>query len=599
MSKISYAQKDIRRAYYLESSTLDEIVLAKTFAGGETNVELVASVGSLRVSDRPKYVGSYFYEGRAKLPKIERKLPPLLSSQLSFSELELAINNCDGKYNEFLIGGENYTPFFGETVELTIGLRDVASTYFPVFRGIVHTEGGTDRKRDEIVVRARDEFEKLNTKVPLPKITLDEFLDAPKDVVGKTIPLVLGDWSYGVTFTDSPITSNVDVGGVQVAVKTRTTDQLAGGTVGYYVAGGYFLFSIGGNWEGTDFICTVIDDCVIQRGDTFLKPNFDTNPALVNGYWAVKVNGLIRASDNATVAYTYSSGDLAVIRTKVSCLGTSDFENADANPINLARMFLVTCGRLSWATDFNSTWNTVAAKSSPAQSDFASGIKMRVWVGEADVNVLEYAISLLRQVRCDLYVDKARKFGVCTQHPEDVPLLSTLRHIEPFHVLEDTIQPRTDKKNVLTSADCTFALVPTLKGTAIRSKKFNNNNAISKMAGDTAKSIDLPNLYREADALYQLKEMIRFYSAGMEQINLSVAWVHLNVELGEWVTLSLDVGSLKFDRVPCQVRSISVEPHGGALELELLSVANFAVPNYTPEYPSTNLSSYTQTIEEG
>jgi hypothetical protein len=523
----------------------------------------------------------------------------------------LTINNCDGKYNKYLVGGSSYTPFYGRRVELKVGLRDLDDTYFPVFVGTVHTEGGAERQRDTITLRARDAFEALNTEVPLPKITAEEFLDAPKDVIGKMIPLCLGDWAYGIDFVDSPITVSVDSGGNQVSVKTKATSSVGGGTIGYFTGydgsgGGRFIFGVGGNGAGTTFYAEPITECLIKRGDNYLVTSFTAAPEILIGYLAVHVHGLVRASDNAVVPYTYSSGDVVMLKTRVGCIGNQAFEDEDANPINLAQTFLVTCGRLEPTTDFAASWDTLKNKDAPAQSNLKNGIKMRLWVGDEKTNVLEYALGLLKQIRCDLYVDKKRQLALVTQHTEDIPQIDTLRHIEPFHVLEDTINPRTDRQNLMTSSSCTYSFTPLLNGNSLQTVKYINPNARDILGTETAKTIDYPNLYREQDALYQLHEMIRFYSAAMEEITLSVAWVHLDLELGEWITLSLNVGSLQFlkedgsmDRVPCQVRSISVEPHGGALELKLLSLGNFKVQNYLPPYASDNLSGYDTVVGPG
>lgn len=622
MSRVRYAQKDIRRIYYQQSKTLSEDVLAQAYAGGEINIELLAYVENVcTVSDRPKYgphpdyipgvypdYGTIFYDGRAKLPKVERKLPPLLSTQLSFSELSIEINNCDGKYNRFLVGGEVYTPMFGRRVELKVGLGDISRTYFPIFRGVVHTEGGMERNRESIVIRARDEFEFLNSTVPLPKFTKEEFSALPDDVVGKLIPLCLGDWSYGLEFTNSPITTNVDVGGVQTAVRTKKTDKVGGGTIGYYTGAGKFVFSVGGNHEGS-FSCMDIDDCVIKRGDHFLRTSFDSTHIEPIGYLGVQVNGLIRDSDGATVAYTYASGDVAVIRTKVSWRNSPTFENEDSNPIYLAREFLITCGRLNTVTDFSTSWETVANNKSTSypQSNMRDGIKARIWVGEANTNILDYAIGLLRQVRCDLYVDKQRNFSVIPLFHENIPGPSAIsRHIQETHVMERTVSIKTDKRNVFTSADCTYGFTPVINGTSTRTSKYKNNNAIAITSGEVAKSIDLPNLYREDDAIYQLIEIIRFYSASIETITANIGWLHINADLGDWVTVSLPLGTVTdsgetvereiFYRVPCQIRGISIEPEGGSIEMELLSIGNFPVPQYTPPFSENCISAYNQTI---
>lgn len=671
-----YLVKDARRAYYTESTSLSKDTLYKMFAGGESNIELIAEVYGMtglsqgvviRVSDRPKYVGRFFYHGRVKFPKIERKLPPLLSSQLSFSELELVINNCDGFYNDLLIGGNKYSPFVGAAASFSVGLRDLQNTYFSVFRGTVHAEGGVERTKDTITLRAREYFEYFNSKAPFPTITAEEFPSAPKESIGKMIPLVIGDWSEGVVFSDTTTTASVDVGGENsIDVKLKTTEELAGGITGYNVGDDWFIISVGSIGQ-LNIRMENIEDCVLKRSGTFYKTAFSPSPQVTGdaAYWAVRIGGLIRDSDGQTVPYVYTNGDTVVVRVKVGCWGLPAFEAADANPIQQAKALLYSAAvalKLDFSmSDFSSKWDTLAAKfsmegftkvcnitngsnavtftdptgvsvgnfivsssltpgsriiskngnnfiiSGKGTTTTASNVtvypnsavntKSRIWVGDSNVNVLEYAVGLLRQVRCDIFVNKARQIDIATQHFEDIPSQdNSSRHIEMSHILEDTINPQIDRKNNMTSANASYAFSPAIQGAARLLPKFSNSVSEDRLSAETAKTFELPNLYIKEHAEVGLAEMLRFYSGLTEEITLSTAWIHMDAELSEYATLSVSVGSVNLDRALCQVRSISIAPEGGSVELKLLSFANFRVPNYNPENYTLNLAGYDSII---
>jgi hypothetical protein len=251
----------------------------------------------------------------------------------------------------------------------------------------------------------------------------------------------------------------------------------------------------------------------------------------------------------------------------------------------------------------------------------ANGIKARIWVGDNNTNTLGYALGLLRQVRCDLFVNKERKFSVVPLFTENIPSVSNMRQIQEMEVMEGTLNLSTDKKNVFTSADCTYSFVPALNGATVRSDKFENQSAIYFMKGETAKTIELPNLYRKADAEFQLEEMVRFYSGTLETIKLNVGWLHINAELGDFVALSLPLATTPylednpahvsdpnapekivinhemFKQIPCQIRSISVEPNGGSMEMELLSFANYPLSQYSPKFAAACPSSYNRNID--
>jgi hypothetical protein len=572
---------DMRRRYYQNATTFDQTFLDQTSIAQETEINFICTVslpegGSLRLSDKPIYVGGQFYEGRIKVPTVERKISELLAPSLTFSEFEIEISNVDGKYNEYLIGGEKYVSFFGEEVVLRAGAGNDSANYLTIFRGFVHYEGAVERGSKSIRLRARDEFESLNKTVPLPLINSVDFPSAPQDSIGKMIPFVLGDWETGV---NTIATTSTEIDGQKVL--TRAPDNFFGGIVGYNVGGGFFVFSIG------TYTPDNISQCYIKRSDSLLECNFAAAPQVAAGYWVVSVSSL--KGESGSVTYAYQQGDVAVIAVKVPYAGLQY-----DNPVRQAREILGVLGGLDSA-DFDESWSVIEAKNTPPQSAIAS-IKSRVWIGNDKQTALEAAIGLLKQVRLDGFIAKNRKFKLTTLHPEDFPQLTLIPRVSQLHVIESTIRPELDRRNYFNAGAAFYAYTPVVDKTMRQTVKKTNANSVTKSGKEIAKAIDFPNLYIESDVINQLEEFVRFYSAGLEYVNTSLSWVHLLRDLGEFLLVSFEVGSVSFDGVPMMIRSFSVDPTTASAQVVMISFANFPFPEYQPPYQGRMLSAYNQAI---
>lgn len=573
---------DIRRAYYQDAKVFNQDFLDKTFVAQETEIQFVVDVsipgGFLRLSDRHKYVGNDYYEGRISIPKVERQISELLSPTLTFSEIEITVNNVDGRFNHLLVGGEDYISFFGQSVELKAGIGDDAATYRTLFRGFIHYEGSVERGSRTFTLRARDEFEKLNTALPLPSINATDFPSAPGDSIGKLIPLVLGDWEAGFNFLDGP---DEDIGS-GVVVRTKIPNNLHGGTVGYNVGGQFFVFSIG------NFTPDNLAGLVIKRGDRFLACNFATSPMVGAGFWLARVNTL--QTPTGSTAYQYQSGDLALIAVKVP-YAPGQYHN----PVSQARHILYKLAGVTAADLDTSSWQQLETKSA------ITNLRTRVWIGDSGgggegETVLAKVLSLLEQVRLDLFVDANRKLRLLSLHLDDFPQLNAVSKIEQVHVNEDSIKPEVDRRNFFNSGAANYAFLPFTGKTALTTSKKQNVNSISKSGKEVAKFVDFPALYREQDVLSQLVETLRFYSAGLEYIRVTLAWPHLLRDLGEFLGLSYNVGSVSFDNVPVMVRSVSVDPTTASVDVRLLSFANLPYPDYQPQHQNQMLSRFDQPI---
>jgi len=590
---MSASVEDRRKRAYEEAMTLTDAMLLECFAGGENQIETIVDIEKviisgpdivLRVADRPKFVGDDFYQGRVIFPEIKRTMGELNVPTLQFSEAEIRLGNLDGFYNNYLIGGADYVSFIGSTITVKVGLRDVASSFKTIFDGIVPEEGGFEIERESIILRARDSFTDLNKLVPLPTINKTDFPDAPEESVGKIIPMVLGDWEEGYNYTVGAGSVSVD-DGVEgtVPVFTDVQENFSGGIIGYNVGLGYFVFSIG------TYTPDNIGVCHIKRGDTLIQCNFDTVPSQAAGYWVVLVNSFNKVA-GGTLPYVPLTGDIATLGVMVP------YDTAlYSNPISIAREILYTLGDLTSGDLDTSSWGTLETKSTPAQSSMVD-IKARIWIGKPEDTVLGSVLSLLEQVRVELFVDDSQKIKLSSLHFEDWPDPSDQKRVEQFHINEQSVKIKADERNYFNAALGSYAFTPVTNKTQLQTGQYYNSNSLIKTGKYVSKAIDFPNLHIKADVILQLKEFIRLYSAGLEYIDAQVAWTHLLVDLSDFLSFNFNIGSLVFDNKPVMVRDIGFDPNTSSMNFRLLSLSNFAYANYQPSNKDQFLSSYDETI---
>lgn len=596
---------DRRRTAYEDATSLSQAMLDETFRGGENQIEFIGTLTKTvdgtpytwRFADRPKFVGDNFYEGRARFPKVKRTIGELQAPSIQFSQIEIELANMDGFYNEYLAGGASYFPLIGAQVTLQVGLRDESGSFLTVFDGFVPEEDGFAIGLESITIRATDRFNSLNRANPLPVINDTDFPSAPDDSLGKIIPMVIGDWEAGYNYTANAGKVTASDGATptpnSAEVLVDAPNSFYGGTIGYYVGGGYFVFSIG-SAGGTSITPDTIAKVHIKRGDTMFQCDFNATPQNPGGvgYWCALVNGLINAADGTTFPYVYQNGDLAIIAVKVPyAVGKY------SNPIEIAELILTGLGGAS-ALDFDtSSWTALKTKATPVQSDMTS-IKARVWIGEEKDSVLGVALGLLEQVRVEAFVNLAGDIALVALHPEDWETPSSFTRLDQVELDEDKTKVTADERTFFNQASLNYAFTPVTKKTERGTKQRKNQTSIDRSGKTVAKVIDVPWLYEETDAVNQLDEFLRFYSMGIHYVDVEAAWVHLRRDLGEFVQLNYEVGGLEYDAAPTIIRDVSVIPETGAVQLRLLSLANFPYAEYVPANAARFLSSASQSITD-
>ncbi len=624
------------RQPWLTATTITQDVLDASqdnLAGGlEPIVEIEAPDGFIiRASDRNKYVGEHFYEALTNFPVITRTLGEWLSSGVEFSELEFELSNADGRYNKYLPGGADFAGWVGRLVTVKIGLGAQETAYTTVFRGRITREAGFGRTVKSITIRARDELEKaFGTKFPTTVFSDSVYPKAPQDLWGTLIPIIYGDWTTDVTpgsasvfaypVNGADIFVNSEVLNVQVAIgspavftyvnhrlENGQTVHLDGGSLpaglsagNHVVANATFnTFELvgqnataAGEAEISKPNATALGnlDCVISHNTNEL---FDATNVYIlrqEKRYRVPVSRVTNVSANNNrfelmqdhpdfkiegEHWKFDKSDKVLVRVKGKNLSTQD-----NNAIAIARDILETYGDVD-PGDFDSSWITLAAKTTPAESAVAN-IKCRAWVKE-EQDVLAYVKSLLSQVRIELFIDRDLQLKLFPLH-FDAWDSSPDYIVRNFDCEKASFIPRIDDRNSFNRARGAYNFLPDVGENAYVTAYQRNQAAITQSGETVTKAIIYPNLQTESDVVNQVRETLKIASGYREIISVNLTPRAFLQDIGNFVTLQVNIGSSVIEGVPCLIRELGYDPVGLKIPTKLWSFQMLPYGSWNPGY---------------
>jgi hypothetical protein len=100
------------------------------------------------------------------------------------------------------------------------------------------------------------------------------------------------------------------------------------------------------------------------------------------------------------------------------------------------------------------------------------------------------------------------------------------------------------------------------------------------MGIEISKLIKFPNLYVETDTVNQIKEIIKLASAAYEHVQVNLTWRSLLLDIGDFVSLDVKIGSTIYDSIPCMIREIGYDPEGIKLPVRLWSFQVVPFPGF-------------------
>lgn len=548
------------RKPYLTATVLNQALLDQCADNLEGKLELVVEIerpdgAIIYASDRNKYVGSTFYEALTKFPVISRTLGEWLAPVVEFSSLTLAVSNVDGRFNIILPEGADYGGWLNRRVTVKLGLKEASGTYEAIYEGQVTDVGGVQRDRSSITLITRDKFDRANQRFPNQVLKADEFSDIEAQFIGTIVPIIYGDWTVNVTPDGADVpaypvnTAHADViagtDNIQLVVSENANTSFE--TSGVYVKRGDLFYSMDSG------------DVVSVNAD---KNSFELKQS--GGGGTTSIDG---------EPFVYSSGDSFFVKVKGKNLGSYD-----DNIVWQARDILMTYGGVS-SGELDANWTTYRDKASPAQSNIAS-FKSRVWIQQPQ-EAIQYVLSMLEQVRLEAFVDKALNFKLSSLHFEDFDATPNFT-IRNWDLEANSLSPKLDDRNIWNRAQADYAFSPVLNENARQTPIFKNQTAITQTGKAISKKVVFPNLYEEATVILQLKEMLRLASSYSEFIDMTLTPRAMKQDLGNFVSINVDMGSTRFNNVPAMIREIGYDSRGLRIPVRLWSFQMLPFPGYSP-----------------
>jgi hypothetical protein len=567
------------RFQYLSATSIDQEFLDECADNLVNQLEMACDIetptGTIHVSDRHKYVVNggvgTFYEALVEFPTIGRTVGEWLTGTVEFSTLEIGLSNVDGRFNDLLPGGSAFGSWIGNSIEVKVGLREAGSTYTTIFSGVISEVSGVGRTVKTIQLNARDRFDILKQEFPTELFTLVNYPQIDERLLNNVIPVIYGDWTAYTTASGGPdenalvpafVTNGADpnvIGGARnnVRLKISANALKSFDTARVEIVRGNLIQKIPAS------------DIVNVNGD--------------NNEFEIVQNGALVIDDGP---YEYTSSDQFYVFVRGKDLGAYD-----NNAVAIARDILETYAGVSPA-DIDASWDTYRDKSAPAQ-DAISSIFARAWIQE-QVPVLDYALSILEQVRLEAFIDRARKLKIKSFHYGDWNDSPTFT-VKNQDVAKDSLQISIDYKNNFNRSQGNFRFSPKDNENTKRTAYYRNQDAIDAAGKTIGKLLVYPNLVIESEVDLQVQETLRFSSAYIEILDLQLTWRALLLDIGDFLNMQLSIGSTIFNNTPAYIRSIGYDPNGLKLPITVFSLQMFDYGAYTPSNPGAT-SSQTQTI---
>jgi hypothetical protein len=625
----------------------------------ELIVEIETPDGIIYASDRNKYVGSIFYEALLNFPVINRTIGEWLAPDLQFSNITLELSNVDGRFNKYLPGGASFGGWIGKNVTVKVGIAETSATYNTIFEGFVTDIGGFKRSVSSITIIARDKFDAINQNFPKTALLKTVYPKLEEKNIGKILPVIYGDWNEDldpdpaviptlctngndplVDYKDRIVTISLASPGIFTCNEhnLENGDMIQLSTSGTLptplaISTDYYVKNIAGNLTfelsltpGGSSINTsgpqsgihkftaaptatarnvkliISDNALTDFDETniYLKKNeiFSLVPAteyenigVDNRTFEVKQRTAITWVDDGEggyIAYNYESSDEIYVR-----VSGKDLLAYCGNIVSQAKDILKTYGGLVDG-DFDTSWNTYRDKITPVESATGTFLS-RIWVQEPQ-GALQYALSLLEQVRLEAFIDANLKIKISSLHFDDFAPYSSHR-VRNWDVEKGSFQTSIDDKNNFNRAQAVYNFSPIRNENARSTGIYRNSASITQIGKEISKKLVFPNLYKQNTVIDQLVETLKLASAVIEIINCNLTWRSLLKDIAQFAYLDVKIGSSEYDLVPCMFREIGYDPQGLKIPVKLWSFQMCPFPSYEPSFPGT-VGGFDATITE-
>ena len=572
-----------RRPYEQSGRALTQALLDECAGNLTAKLEMICTIVdvgtdlvSFYLSDRAKYVyfssidETRFYQPRVTFPQINRTLGDFLSNTVELSSLQVTINNADQYFNTVLPGGDLYNGFINKIMVVEVGIGEDAANYHTIFMGQITKVGGFSRDYKSFQLTAKNKFEILNVNFPNQYFLNSEFAWLDDDLEGTAIPVIFGDWTVNFR-RNAPCVPGTVVNGKNPLVNKSVVDIDGNPDVNVGTERVQVIVSINPlSILNTSKVTLVRSDqyYVFDSDDIEIISGLDNRGVFIT-------QNILQVGDPDNLEpWIYEDGDQFFFEVK----GTSfDSPINIGNPVMQAKKLLMVYAELA-EIDFDTSWATYITKIA------TKGWMSRCWIQDQQP-LFEYILSLLEQVRLEVYVNNDNKLAITSLWMEDFIPAPSFK-LTNFDIIRGTLKPRLEDRNVFNSAKAEYGFDPSITQNRFSTAQYSNETAVTQMGSKIAKLIVFPNLYEESHVLDNLTEILRLIPY-VEYIECSVTPRSLLLELGQNIGLNINVGGFnlvdKFgvlynDMVTGIVRSLGFDPKGMSIPIKVWMLQMVAFP---------------------
>lgn len=546
------------RRPYLSASNLTQELLDEMSDNLNSQVEIGIDIETpfgdvIRASNRNKYIDGIFYSALlTDVPEVLKTIGEWLQPGLEFSNLEIALLNVDGRFNRYAPGGANYSDWTNQPVTVKIGLFQQGASYQNIFSGFVSDVSGFGRNQKSIVFRIRDRYDKLNTSFPQVVFSNITYPFIEDSLIGTAIPLIWGDFTTA-TRTPAMIPAYV-VNGIDNAVigGPNNDDDLLRNNIQLVISENANFF-----FDNTEVYYRVDEKKYVKIPSSEITNIAVGNNAFeiiqVGSLWLPEPDG---NGGEILTEYRWSSGDEFFVKVKGKYLGGSGW---DTNVVAICQDILISYGGVL-SHEFDANWDTYRTKNSPSQSAIAN-IEGRAWVREQQT-VIEYSLQLLEQVRLEYFISRGeQKIKINSLHFEDIDTAGALT-VKNWDFERNSLEITTSDTHFINRAQATYDQNPALDGDSNFKTEFWKNAASISASKAISKDIQFPNLVSKSDVINQLKEILKLSSTNFEIVTFTGSFRFLLTDIGDFIFLNVNNGSISFVDIPAQVREIRYNANG-------------------------------------
>lgn len=257
----------------------------------------------------------------------------------------------------------------------------------------------------------------------------------------------------------------------------------------------------------------------------------------------------------------------------------NDLNDADNNPALIARDLLQGWGNHTY-DEFDLSWNETALQLSSYRGRLAYDKDDKKLVEKINEFMGQYNVVLhLRYQKYALYwitFDNFRTTGRAVKEKDLV--MGTFSPEKEFDQYFNAVNANKDYDS--------------FTGNTSLSDNYISPAAISFSGSETDRTLDLPNLYRRTDVDRIMPLYVRLSAAEPEFVDVTLGFRHLRLQIHDFVNLNffndqydkkgrLIQSGLRFNNVPCMVRSIQYDLGAMTVALKLWSLGNTSFPGYT------------------